>query len=88
MQSYEWLFVPWLIYQFLYSLLMLIGPIVIIYVGFEAVDKNHILLGLIPIIMVKSIKNYYLRTYFPGIFLTFSLGFNVIILMDSCQNIF
>lgn len=54
MQSYEWLFVPWLIYQFLYSSLMLIGPIVIIYVGFEAVtDKKQILLALLPIAMVS-----------------------------------
>ena len=54
MQSYEWLFVPWLIYQFLYSSLMLIGPIVIIYVGFEAVtDKKQILLALLPIVMVS-----------------------------------
>ena len=54
MQSYEWLFVPWLIYQFLYSSLMLIGPTVIIYVGFEAVtDKKQILLALIPIVMVS-----------------------------------
>ena len=56
MQSYEWLFVPWLIYQFLYSSLMLIGPTVIIYVGFEAVtDKKQILLALIPIVMVSFI---------------------------------
>ena len=53
-QSYEWLFVPWLIYQFLSSSLMLIGPTVIIYVGFEAVtDKKQILLALIPIVMVS-----------------------------------
>ena len=49
MQSYEWLFIPWLIYQFLYSLLMFIAPIIIIYVGFEAVDKGLVLLGLLPI---------------------------------------
>ena len=59
MQSYEWLFVPWLIYQFLYSSLMLIGPTVIIYVGFDAVtDKKQILLALIPIVMVSFKHNY------------------------------
>ena len=42
---------PWLIYQFLYSLLLLFGPTLATYVLFEAVDgdKEKLLLGLLPI---------------------------------------
>ena len=49
LKSYEWLFVPWLIYQFLYSLLLIFGPIIVIYIGFEIVEKKLVLLALVPL---------------------------------------
>ena len=54
MQSYEWLFVPWLVYHFIYAALMILSPTIITYIGYAALtndsnDKYKVLLGLVPI---------------------------------------
>ena len=56
LQNYEWLFVPWLVYHAIYSLVTILSPTIITYLGFSSMtdapnDKSKILTGLVPILV-------------------------------------
>ena len=51
-QNYEWIIVPWLIYQFFNALLMIISPSILIYTAFDILAQNEILwITIIPTIL-------------------------------------